>query len=221
MHELLQCCLAYAFLAVAHSEERCLQYVYVAFPDEFGEELQEECNHEQAYVHAVDIGIGCNYHFVVAQAVDSVFDVECCLQQVELLVFIHHLLSKSVGVERLASQREDGLGLHVAALGDASACRVTLGDEYAAVFLAVALGVVEVYAAVAQLAVVEVGLLGAFACQLCHSGNGLAVALAVGYLLLYHFGHVEVLVQVVVDFGLDEVAHKLVHTHPAAGFHGE
>ena len=76
-------------------------------------------------------------------------------------------------------------------------------------------------AAVAQLAVVEVGLLGTFACQFCHSSYCLAVALVVGYLLLYHFGHIEVFVQVVVDFGLDEVAHKLVHTHSATGFHGE
>ena len=75
----------------------------MALPYQFGEELQEEGNHEQAYVHAVDISIGGYDYFVVAQAVDSVFDVECRLQQVELFVLIHYLLGEAVGVKWFSS----------------------------------------------------------------------------------------------------------------------
>ena len=89
--------------------------------DEFGEELQEEGYYEQSDVHAVDIGIGCNYYLVVAQGVESVLNVEGCLKQVELLVLVHHLLGESERVERLAPEREHSLRVYVAALGDRTA----------------------------------------------------------------------------------------------------
>ena len=65
-------------------------------------------------------------------------------------------------------------------------------------------------AAIAQLSVVQVGLLCAFACQLGDPGNGFALFLGVLYLLQHHFGHQRVLVQIVVYLGLDEVAHVFV-----------
>ena len=75
-------------------------------------------------------------------------------------------------------------------------------------------------AAVAQLAVVQVGFLGTLACQLRHACHGLALLLALADFLQHHVGHVGVLVQVVVYLLLDEVAHILVH-RDAVGAHGE
>ena len=68
----------------------------MALLDEVGEELQEEGDDEQAYVHAVDIGIGSHDYLVVAQRVKSVLNVEGSLEQVELLVLVHHLLGQSI-----------------------------------------------------------------------------------------------------------------------------
>ena len=122
--------------------------------DQVGEELKEEGDQQQADVHAVHVGIGGDDDAVVAQSVEAVLDVERGLQQVELLVFVDDLLGQAEAVERLAAEAEDGLQVRVAALSDRSAGRVALGDEEAALGLVLALGVVEVNAAVAQLAVV-------------------------------------------------------------------
>ena len=67
----------------------------------------------------------------------------------------------------------------------------------------------------------QVGLLGPLPGQLGHPGHGLALFLALLYLLKHGVGHVGVLVQVVVHLGLHEVAHILVYAHPAARRHGE
>ena len=192
----------------------------MAFLDEFGEELQEEGDDEQADVHAVDIGIGGYNHLVVAQGVESVLYVEGRLQQVELLVLVDHLLGESEAVERLAPEREHRLGVHIAALGDASAGRVALGDEDAALLLALIFHVAVVYAAVAQLAVVQVGFLGPLARQFGHAGYGFSLLLVLCNLLEHHLGHVGMLVEVVVHLLLHEVAHIFIDRHPV-GAHGE
>ena len=62
---------------------------------EVGEKLEEECEEQQAYVHAVDVGIRRDNHVVVAEAVDSVLYVEGGLQQVEFLVFVNHFAGQS------------------------------------------------------------------------------------------------------------------------------
>ena len=64
------------------------------------------------------------------------------MQEVELLVFVHHLLREAETVQRLAAQTEYRLGRHVAALGDTAAGRVAFGDEDAAILLQVAFGIV-------------------------------------------------------------------------------
>ena len=86
--------------------------------DHLGEELQEEGHHQEADVHAVDIGIGGDDDLVVAQVIHVLLDVQRRLKEVELLVLVDHLLRQSVAVQRLAAQREDRLRTHVAALGD-------------------------------------------------------------------------------------------------------
>ena len=63
----------------------------MAFFDEFREELEEEGDDEQADVHSVYVGIGCDDDFIVAQCFESFFDVECGLEEVEFFVFVDHL----------------------------------------------------------------------------------------------------------------------------------
>ena len=81
-------------------------------------------------MHAVDIGIGGDYDIVVPQSVDPFLDVECCLQEIELVVLIQYLGRDAIGVLGLAAEGEHRLGLHIADLGDGSGSRVALGDEY-------------------------------------------------------------------------------------------
>ena len=67
------------------------------------------------------------------------------------------------------------------------------------------------YAAVAQLAVVQIGLLGTLTGELCHASHCLSLALTFRYLLLHHLSHVGMYVQIVVHFELHEVAYVLVY----------
>ncbi len=83
------------------------------FLHQVGEEHQEERYHKEAYVHSIDIGISGNDHFVVAEPVDSLFDVECGLQEIELVVFVDNFLGHAVRVEGLSSEREHRLCLGV------------------------------------------------------------------------------------------------------------
>ena len=77
------------------------------------------------------------------------------------------------------------------------------------------------YAAVAQLAVVQVGFLGSFACQFGHACHGFALFFALLYLLHHHLCHVGVFMQKVIHLTFDEVAHILVDAHTSVGFHGQ
>ena len=83
---------------VAHSEQWSLKHIHVALLDKVREELQEEGDDEQADVHSIHIGIGSHNHLVISQSVQSVLDIEGCLEQVELLVLINHLLGQAIAV---------------------------------------------------------------------------------------------------------------------------
>ena len=144
--------------------------------DDVGEELQEEREQQQADVHAVDVGVGGDDDLVVAQAVEAVLDVERGLEEVEFLVLVDDFLGEAVGVERLALQGEDGLRLHVARGGERAGGGVALDDEERA-FLGARVAVAEVEAAVAELAVVERGLLRALAGDVADAGEFLALVL--------------------------------------------
>ncbi len=204
-------------LVLAHAEKGRLQDVDVTLLYQFGEELQEEGNHQQTDVHAVHIGIGSYNHLVVAQLVQSVLNVQCRLQQVELLVLVHHLLGQSEAVERLAAEREHSLRLHIAALGDGAAGGVALGDEDAALLLFCALRIVEMYGAIAQFAVVQTGSLAHLARLLCHARHFLAQFLALLHFSEKHLCHIGILVQIVVHLAFHEVAHELVYRDAALG----
>ena len=120
------------------------------------------------------------------------------LQEVELLVLVDDLLREAVGVERLALQGEDGLRLHVAAGGERAGGGVALDDEERALLGALVL-VAEMQAAVAQLAVVERGLLRALAGEAADAGELLALVLALLDLALERLGRLRLLVQVGVE----------------------
>ena len=127
-------------------------------------------------MHAVDVGIGGDDDLVVAQPIEALLDVERGLEQVKFLVLVDDLLGEAVGVERLALEGEDGLRLHVARGGERAGGGVALDDEERALLGARVL-VAEVQAAVAQLAVVQRGFLGAFAGDVADAGEFLALVL--------------------------------------------
>ena len=55
-------------------------------------------------MHAVHVGIRSHDDLVVAQSVEPVLNVERSLQQVEFLIFVHHLLGQAEAVERFSAQ---------------------------------------------------------------------------------------------------------------------
>ena len=69
------------------------------------------------------------------------------------------------------------------------------------------------HAAVAQFAIVEVGLFGPLTRQFRYASDGLALLLVLLDFLEEHVGHVEVFVEIVVDILLHEVANEFVDTH--------
>ena len=112
------------------------------------------------------------------------------------------------------------MGVDVAALGDASAGGVSLGDKDAGFLLARVFDVAVVDAAVAQFSVVEVGFLGAFAGELGDAGHGLSLSFVFLDFGEDGFGDVGIFVEEVVEFCFEEVADVFVDAD-AIGCHGE
>ena len=197
-------------LLVAHAEEGSLQDIQVPGADHVGVEFQEEGEHQQADVHTVDIGIGRDDDIVITEAFRPIFDAQGRLEQGEFhVLFGVEVFLRGLGaVERLAHQAEHGLGVGVAALGDAAGGGVTLGDEQGALFgERVAVAVVD--AAVAQFLVVDRGFLEARLGLLADGGDGVALFFRILDLGQDDVGHVEVFVQVVVQVSGEEVQHRL------------
>ena len=151
-------------------------------------------------MHTVHVSIGRDNHLVVAQVLEAVFDVEGGLEQVPFLVLVHDLLGKAVAVLRLTAQAEHRLGLGVAGRGDGTGGGITLGNENHGLALERVLGVGEVHAAVTQLLVVEVRLLGALVGQLLDAGQFLAELFVLVDAFQELLGRVLVLVEVIVQF---------------------
>jgi hypothetical protein len=101
------------------------------FANKFREKLQEKRDEQQADVHSVHIGIGCNNNLVVTQIVNAFFNVQRCLQQVEFFVFVNHFFGESEGIQRFPPQTENGLRIYIARFGDGTTGRVTLGNKNA------------------------------------------------------------------------------------------
>ena len=204
------------FLAVTHAEQGGLQDVHMTFLYQVGEELEEEGNHQQTDVHTVHIGIGGHDYLIISESVEPFFNVQGSLQEVELFVLVDHLLGESERIQRLTAQAEHGLRIDIAAFRDGTAGGVSLGDEdgtfQAGVvfFFLSAFLIVQVDAAVTQLTVVQVSFLGTLTGYLRDAGNGLAFFFGFLDFLQQDFGHIGMLVEVVVYLLFYEIAHKLV-----------
>ena len=114
---------------ILHAEKRSLQDIDMSFLHQIGEELQEERKHQQTNMHSIHIGIGSDDDFVIAQFIQTVFNIQRRLQAIEFFVLIDHRLTQPVAVKRFTAQGENSLGTDVATLGDRPRCRQTLGDE--------------------------------------------------------------------------------------------
>ena len=79
-------------LLVSYAEKRCLQDIEMAFPHQVWEKLKEEGDQQQPDMHSIHISISGDHYILIPEVIESFFDVERGLQQVELLVFIHDLL---------------------------------------------------------------------------------------------------------------------------------
>ena len=162
-------------------------------------------------MHAVNIGICSNDYLIVTQRIETILYVKGRLQQVEFFVFIDHFLCKPEAVEWLSTQRKYGLGVHIAALCDASAGRIALGYEDTALLLAVALRVTEVHTTVAKFPIMKVCLLGSLASELRYASHCFAFALSLLDFILKNVSKVLLMnVQEIVNVGLNEVAHELI-----------
>ena len=218
----------HGLVLVLHAEERSLENIDVPFLDEVREELQEESQHQQPDVHSVHIGIGRDDHFVITQLVQTVFDVQRRLQAVELFVLIYHLFGQSVAVQRLTAQREHRLRAYIAALGNTTGRRQTLGDENTTLQPQIVVGifgaldrlrVIQVYLAVTQFRVVDQVLLCALASRFRHSGDCLTLFLAVLNFLQHNLHGLWRLVQIVVQLLLNEIIDEFIDTHAARRTH--
>jgi hypothetical protein len=206
-------------LFVADPEEGRLQDIKVTFADEVGEELEEEGDREEADVHPVDIGIGREDDLVVTQSVEILLDPECGLEEIELLVLVNDLPRHPVGIERLAAQGEDGLGIDVARLRDRAARRVALGDKEGRLLLELVVRIV-VGAAVAELLVVQLRLLRALLGELLDALQFLPLVLGPLDLVEHALGHRLGAVEVVVEMEAEKISDEGPHRLTARGHLG-
>ena len=94
----------YLCSTVTNTEKRCLKDIYMPLLYQLWEELKEESYYQQTDVHTVNIGIRCDNYLVISKRIESVFNVECSLKEVELLILIHYFLCQSKAVKRLSTQ---------------------------------------------------------------------------------------------------------------------
>ena len=120
------------------------------------------------------------------------------LEQVELLVFIHHFLGQPEAVERFAAQTEHGLQLHIARFSDGPTGRIAFRNEQRSLVAVVGLQVRQVVAAVAQFFVVQTGLFGTIIGEFFNTGEFFALPLRLLNAFLERVAHGGVHVQEVV-----------------------
>lgn len=169
-------------------------------------------------MHAVDVGVGGEDDVVVAEVFEVFFDVEGVLEEVEFFVFVADFAGEAEAVEGFAAEAEDGLGVDVAAFGDAAAGAVAFGDEDGAVVACFVFGV-EVDAAVAEFFVVDFGAACGFAGEFLDAADVFAFFFVGLDFFEPGFGGVWVFVEVVVELlgdGVDEVGAEVASTW----FHG-
>ena len=116
-------------LLVAHAEQRRFQYVNMAGHHEVLE-VGEEKRHEQvADMEPVDVGVGGDHDAVVPQVFDVLLDAQRHHQVVQLFVLVNGRAVPAEHVFRLALERENRLGLHVARGNDGAGGGLPFGEE--------------------------------------------------------------------------------------------
>lgn len=78
----------------------------MSLPDQFRKELDKECHQKDADVHAVVIGVRGDDYLVIAQFLQSVFNIQGMLEEVEFLIFIDDFTAHAEGVQRLARRKK-------------------------------------------------------------------------------------------------------------------
>src|SRR5690606_2798170 len=97
--------------------------------NKFREELQKERYQQQAYVHSVNVGIGCDYDIVVTQVLHLLLNVKCRLKKIKLLILVHYFLAHPIRIERLTTKAEYRLGIYIPRFGNGTRSRVTFGNK--------------------------------------------------------------------------------------------
>ena len=69
-------------------------------------------------MHAIHIRIGCDHNILIPQPIQAFFNIQCVLQQVELLIFIDHFFSKSKTIQRFTPQTKHGLCFYISCFCD-------------------------------------------------------------------------------------------------------
>ena len=110
------------FFFISYPEERCLKNINMSFSDQIGKELKEKCKQKQPDMHSVNISISCNNNIIISQVFNSVFNIECSLKKVKLLILINNLLCKTKRVKWFATEAEDSLCLNISRFGYRAAC---------------------------------------------------------------------------------------------------
>ena len=176
------------------------------------EELEEEGDDEQADVHAIDIGICCHDDLIISEGIETFFDIEGSLQQIELLVLVDHLLGKAKAVQWFTTQREHGLRIDITALSDASAGRIAFRNKDARLLLTIVLDIREVDATVTQLTIVQVRLFGTVASQFGNTSHRLALTFCLLDFIFDNLSNILMDMQIVVDLLFDEVAYIFINS---------
>ena len=114
-------------------------------------------------MHPVNIGIGSNHDIVVTQVFQTVFNIECRLQQIKLFVFINHFFGQSVRINRFTTQAKYGLCINITRFGNGTARRIPFGNKQSAFKPVFFFQIVVMHATVAQFFVVQTDFFSAFA----------------------------------------------------------
>ncbi len=182
--------------------------------DKLREKLQEKRDQQQPDVHAVHVRVRRDDHLVVTQPVHPLLDVQRALQQVELLVLVDHLLRQPIRVQRLPLQREHRLRVHVATRRQRTRRRVALHDEQRALLRPLVLRA-QMRPTIAQLLVVQRGLLRPLTRQIANARQLLALALALLDLALQLVRRLRIAVQEIVELLSQKTGYKVAHARPA------
>ena len=150
------------FFFVADAEEGGFEDEEVAVFHNFFVEAEEERNHQIADVEAVNVGVGGEDDFVVAEGFGTFFDVEGANEIVDFDVFVDGVAFEVADVEGFSAEGEDALRGDVAATGDGTGGGKTFGDEEHGVEAGVFLRV-EVLLAIFELRDADGDGFGAFA----------------------------------------------------------